>query len=39
MQTKENYQELLKTLTKDHPFWNNTDLAYEIILQVIYVKP
>lgn len=35
MQTKENYQELLKTLTKEHPFWNNTDLAYEIILQGI----
>lgn len=35
MQTKEYYQELLIELEQKHPFWNSTDLAYEIILQGI----
>jgi len=35
MQTKAYYQELMKALAEQHPFWNSTDLAYEIILQGI----
>lgn len=35
MKEKGYYQDLLQKLTMEHPFWNSTDLAYEIILQGI----
>ena len=35
MESKVHYQELLNRLIEEHPFWNSTDLAYEIILQGI----
>lgn len=35
MKDKKFYQELMKELLEQHPFWNSTDLAYEIILQGI----
>ena len=35
MRDKNYYEGLINQLTVAHPFWNSTDIAYEIILQGI----
>lgn len=35
MHTKDYYENLVQSLSLEHPFWNSTDIAYEIILQGI----